>query len=259
MVRTLMEQVYFNLCRVLGRILRSGRYSTVLRICGNGGMQIQKQRFIYAPLLIQMGNLLFGVLGMSVRVLPPEEWAVREAYLYRVLYGSSIQRHGNGTLVLPYLPGETLASVLEDSSVVERVRNDAIQQAVIALAVFHRLGFTHGDATSENVLIERITGVCHWFDFETIHDVNRPMEWRCADDLRALLFSCLVRTVPEKYAETCHLILDAYANHEVIRLLAKTFTSVWHQSLMFHLAQANLSFVSFQEMTRLLKERLETL
>ena len=57
-------------------------------------------------------------------------------------------------------------------------------------------GFTHGDAMAENVMVDLEAGVAHWFDFETIHDSRRPMAWRRADDVRALLVTCLVRTVP---------------------------------------------------------------
>ena len=99
-------------------------------------------------------------------------------------------------------------------------------------------------------------GVAHWFDFETIHDPSRPMAWRRADDVRALLVTCLVRTVPEKLAETLHLILDVYPDEGVTRLLATIFASVFRRSLTFHLAQAGLSFQYFREIARLLRERL---
>ena len=133
---------------------------------------------------------------------------------------------------------------------------EAIERAVVALAEFHRLGFTHGDAMAENVLVDLEAGVAHWFDFETIHDSSRPMAWRRADDVRALLVTCLVRTVPEKRAGTLQLILDVYADEGVTRLLATSFTSVLRRPLTFHLAQAGLSFQCFREIARLLRERL---
>ena len=43
------------------------------------------------------------------------------------------------------------------------------------------------------------------------------MAWRRADDVRALLATCLLRTVPEELAETLQLILDVYADEEVTR------------------------------------------
>ena len=102
---------------------------------------------------------------------------------------------------------------------------EGIERAVVALAEFHRLGFTHGDAMAENVLVDLEAGVAHWFDFETIHDSSRPIAWRRADDVRALLVTCLVRTAPERLAETLHFILDVYADEGVTRLLAASFAS----------------------------------
>ena len=153
----------------------------------------------------------------------------------------------------------------------ESIRKRAIERAVVALAEFHRLGYTHGDAMAENVLVDLAprrssgrpehsskggAGVAHWFDFETIHDPRRPMAWRRADDVRALLVTCLVRTGPEKLAETLELILDVYGDEDVTRVLATSFTSVWRRPLAFHLAQAGLSFPRFREIARLLRERL---
>ena len=109
---------------------------------------------------------------------------------------------------------------------------------------------------AENVLIDLEAGAAHWFDFETIHDSSRPLAWRRADDVRALAVTCLVRTVPEKLAETLQLILDVYADEGVTRLLATSFTSVLRRPLTFHLAQAGLSFQCFREIARLLRERL---
>jgi tRNA A-37 threonylcarbamoyl transferase component Bud32 len=160
----------------------------------------------------------------------------------------------DGTLVLPRLAGQTLATLLEDPELEEPIRKRAMEHAAIALADFHRLGFTHGDAMAENVLVDLEAGVAHWCDFETIHEASRPLAWRRADDLRALLVTCLVRTAPEKHVETLELILDVYADEDVTRVLATSFTSVWRRSLTLHLLQARLSFQCFCELGRLLRE-----
>jgi hypothetical protein len=208
-----------------------------------------------------MSGPLVRILDTGVRILPQREWEDRERRVYRSLRGSSIRIDTDGTLVLPCLAGKTLAELLEDPELEESLRTKAIERAVIALAEFHHLGFTHGDAMAENVVVDLAPrrcspGVAQWFDFETIHDSSRPMAWRRADDVRALLVTCLVRTVPEKFAETLRLILDVYADEGVTRVLATSFTSVWRRALIFHLAQAPLSFQRFREIARLLRERI---
>ena len=249
--RELAERAYFVLCLALAWLLRSGRYSKA-RIVNEGGERlVRKHRLLYAPLLVWLGGPLVRILDTGVQVLPQREWEERERSVYRSLYGTSIRIYGR-MLVLPCLAGETLASVLEDPDLMESVRKRAIERAVVALAELHHLGFTHGDAMAENVLVDLEAGVAHWVDFETIHDSRRPPAWRRADDLRALLVTCLVPTAPEKLAETLQLILDVYSDDGVSGLLATSFTSVMRRPLTFHLAQAALSFQCFREIARLL-------
>jgi hypothetical protein len=254
-VRELAERACFFLCLSLGRLLRSARYSKAWIACQDGEIQVRKRRFFYAPLLISMGSPLVRILATGVRVLPQRAWEEQERLIWR-LRGTSIRIDAGGVLVLPCLAGKTLATLLEEPAVGESVRKTAIEHAVVALAEFHRLGFTHGDAMAENVLVDLEAGVAHWFDFETIHDTSRPLAWRRADDVRALLVTCLIRTSREQLAEVLELILDVYADEGVTGLLAASVSSVWRRPLTFHLAQAGLSFQCFREVARLLRERL---
>jgi len=253
-MRELAESVYFVLCLALGRLLRSARYSRARIVHQNGDCEVRKHRLFYAPLLVWLGVPLVRILDTGMRVLPQREWEERERSIYRSLYDASIRIDVDGTLVLPCLAGETLATLLE-GTLEEPARQRAIESATAALAEFHRLGFTHGDAMAENVIVDPDAGVARWFDFETLHDSSRSMAWRRADDVRALLVSCLVRTVPEKRSRTLALVLDVYADEDVTRVLATSFTPVWRRSLTFHLAQAGLSYQCFKEIARLLRAR----
>lgn len=254
-MRELAERACFLLCLALGRLLRSARYSKARIVNQDGELQVRKYRSFYAPLLVWMGGPLNVLLDTGVRVLPQREWEERERRIYRSLRGTSIRIDAGGMLVLPCLPGETLATLLDDPELGESVRTRAIRLAVVALAEFHHLGFTHGDAMAENVLVDLEAEAAHWFDFETIHDSSRPVAWRRADDVRALLVTCLVRTVREELAEVLDLILDVYRDEGVTRLLAPSFTAVLRRPLTFHLAQAGLTYQCFREITRLLRER----
>ncbi len=255
-MRDLAERAYFVLCLALGRALRSATYSNTQIVREQGEHQVRKRRLSYAPLLIWLSGPLVRILDTGVRVLPQRDWEERERRMYRILGATSIRIDAGGTLVLPCLAGETLATLLDDPELEEPVRKSAIERSVIALAELHHLGFTHGDAMAENVMVDLESGVARWFDFETIHESNRPMAWRRADDVRALLVTCLLRTAPGKFAETLQLILDAYADEAVTRLLAMNFTSVLRRPLTFHLAQAALSLPCFREIARLLSERV---
>src|SRR5687768_14054455 len=250
-----LERAYFHLCLVLGRLLRAGRYSTVRITDHDGTLEVRKRRSLYAPLLISSGDLLVRLLDTGMRVLPQREWQDRERLIYERLYAASIRIEADGTLVLPHLAGQTLASVLEDPALGESARKKAIELAVAALADFHAKGFTHGDAMAENVMVDLDAGVARWFDFETVHDSGRPMTWRRADDLRALIATSLLRTAAEDFGETLQLVLDVYSDERTTPLVATSFISVWQRPLAFHLGQAGLPFQRYREIGRLLRTR----
>ena len=247
------ERAYFLLCLALGRLLQGARYARVWIVFENGVAEVRKRRALHAPLLIWMGNLLVRSLGAGVRVLRQREWEERERLLYQTLYGESVRTEAGGTLVLPFLPGETLATLLEDPDLAGPARARAIALAVVGLAELHRRGFTHADAMAENVLVDLETDTAHWFDFETVHDAARSLEWRRADDLRALLVTCLDRTAPGKRMQTLALVLDAYPDAGVVRLLAPRFATAWERPLPYHLSQAAFSFRSFREIAPMLR------
>jgi hypothetical protein len=255
-VGELAERSWFFLCLALGRLLRAARYSKTPIVCDDGGLCVRKYRRFYASLLVRLAGPLVRILDTGVRVLPRRAWLDRERLIYRSLYGASVHVDGDGVLVMPCLHGQTLATILADSQLKESDRYRAIGLAVDALAKFHRAGFTHGDAMAENVMVDLEAGVAHWFDFETVHDPSRPMAWRRADDVRALLATCLLRTECDDIPGTLGLTLDAYADEEVTRLLAGSFASVWRRPLPFHLGQAGMSFEYCREIARLLRERL---
>jgi serine/threonine protein kinase len=256
-MRELAERAYFLLCRAAGRLLRGGRYSTTRLVVDHDDvLVVRKSRRVYAPLLVSLGGPLVRILDTGVMVLPQRNWEERERLLHGKLRGSPVRTDADGTLVLPHLPGETLATLLEDPALDESARTRAIELAVIALAELHSLGFTHGDAMAENVMVDLEAGAAHWFDFETMHDPSRPFAWRRADDVRALLATSLLRTIPEEVAETLDRILDAYGDEAATPLLAASFTSVLRRPLTFHLGQAPLSFRCFGDVARLLRERV---
>jgi len=236
-------------------MLRAGRYSRTRVIRRDGELEVRKRRAVYAPVLVSLGGPLVRILDTGVRVLDQRDWEERERLVYSRLRGASVRIDADGTLVLPYLAGETLATLLEDRELEESVRKKAIELAVVALADLHAQGFTHGDAMAENVMVDLEGGIAQWFDFETVHDSSRSMAWRRADDVRALLATCLLRTGPEELAETLGRIVDVYADERVTALLASSFTSVLRRPLTFHLGQAGLSFRNYREIARLLSER----
>ena len=253
--RDLLERAWFRACLTLGGALRAATYSTTHVVHQGGGLEVRKRRRPYAPLLVAMSQPLVRLMDTGVRVLPQKEWEERECRIYRTLHDASVEIDGAGVLVLPYLTGRPLAALLEDPALDAETRKRAVTLAVTALADFHGKGFTHGDAMADNVMVDPEAGVAQWFDFETVHDARRPMMWRRADDVRALLATCIVRTAPADVPDTLRFILDAYRDESVTPLVAAMFASAWQRPLIFHLGQAWLPFTTYREISRLLAVR----
>ena len=254
-MRELAERASHALCLALGRLLRAARYSRTRIVVADGECHVRKERLFYAAPLIQLSGPLVDLLDTGVRVLRRRDWQDRELRVYQSLYGLTARADPDGTLILPCLPGETLAALLERAELDELLRRKAVELAAVALAELHRNGLTHGDAMADNVLVDLDAGVARWFDFETAHDARRSMQWRRADDVRALLATCLLRTTPERFAETIDCVLVAYRENDISDLVASSVSTSLRRPLVFHLGQAPLSFRRFRDMHRLLLER----
>ena len=246
---------WFGVALLLGRLLRSARYASTRVVRHDGQPRVRKRRAPFAPMLVRTGGWLFRILDTGVRVLPQREWEERERLLHRALRGTSIEVEPDGTLVLPCLAGATLAAALEDPRLDAPARRRAIVLATRALAALHARGFTHGDAMAENVMVDLAAGSAEWFDFETVHDPGRPLGWRRADDVRALLATTVLRVGPGELAATVELLLDAYADDAVAGALAGHFTPAFRRPLTFHLGQAGLTFRQHDAIARALRER----
>jgi hypothetical protein len=254
-MRELVERAYFAVCLTLGRLLRASRYSKTSIVRNDGELEVHKQRRVYAPLLIWMGGLLTTILDTGVKVFPQRAWQERERELYLALYDTSITIDAGGTLFLPCFPGVTLAELLGNTELEASARIKAVESSVVALARLHERGLTHADAMAENVMVDLGSELARWFDFETVHDPTRSSAWCRADDLRALLATCMLRTRRDQIATTLGRIMDTYADKEVTALLVTSFASPWRRPLSFHLGQAPTSFELFREIHRLLAQK----
>ena len=244
---------WFALCSLVGWMLRGSRYSSARIVDGVSGRVVHKRRSFYAPILVWLSGPLVKALDARVRVLPQREWAAREREMYERLYGAPVGVRGDGTLELSYLRGRTLAAVLEDRSVSDATRLRGVELAAAALKGLHAKGSTHADAMADNVLVDLDAGVARWFDFETVHDSEQPLAWRCADDLRALLATCFYRVAAAQQPTLVHRIAEAYGNAKVTTLMTSFFRSPLQRPLAFHLGQARLSFAEWRELGRLLR------
>jgi hypothetical protein len=246
--------VWFVICLLAGRLLRGARYAHTEVCSCDGRWAVHKRRRFYAPVLIGLGNPLGRLLGTGVRVLHQRQWAERERGLMAALYEAPVEWENNRSIILPFLPGVTLAALLEDADISATERRRAIVMATIALARLHDSGYTHADAMAENVMVDLHAGAARWFDFETVHDAARPADWCRGDDLRALIATCLLRTNASDRAPVLRDILNTYPCRGPVEYVRAAFATAWQRSLPLHLGQAPLSFHIFRHIGSLLRD-----
>lgn len=236
----------YLLARLIGQLVVALPLNRVARVERDGRAFYRKRRRWYAPLLIAASAC--GTSPPRFMVLRADEWRAQEAALHRLLYGALVRFCPTGELELPACPGVTLAALLASARHTRGERRRALAAAIAALHSLHRLHvggrpFSHGDATVENVTYDPATGRAHWFDFETAHDPRRPHAWRCADDLRALLFSAAAHLDATTLAET---LAAHYPDGPALAELRGLASHLAHWPDPLHLAQARIGYAAHQ-------------
>ena len=177
-----------------------------------GRVMFAKRNLLGAGLMRLGGNLLQRIEGTGAEFLDDPAWFAREAELARALHREPTAVGSDDTLLAPRLPGVDLATILREAHRPLEVRLRAIEQSARALLTLHNAGFSHADATAENVLIDG--DLAHWIDFETQHRAGVGLQLARADDLRTLLFSSV--WAADGLARECALrAFTAYPDREV--------------------------------------------
>ncbi len=244
--------------RALGLLMRHVKTCHACRQADAG--QFIRARTWYAAWLIPPGNWYLSWLSTGVSMLPTSLWLDWECRMYAELSPLLAQRAGRRQLLLPRIPGETLAAILSAPTQELSRKIQAVRLAAAALIETHRHNvpwpdgisrpFSHGDATARNVLCDVTGGRATWIDFETLHDPCRTVAWRQADDLRALVWSAAESIGSDAFEALCAAILDVVSDTAVLRELAHVAAS--GRPNVYHLAQGTLSLSQHRRLCSIL-------
>lgn len=225
-----------------------------------------KRRRWYADALIRAAAWL---PGSTFTVLPRRQWPLWEPYMYDLAYGGQVSPQAPGQLRLPEIPGTILTTLLCSALLDVQTKMDTLSAAVEALEQLHSLWvhfpdgseghFSHGDATTDNVIYDPASDRARWFDFETIHDSRRPREWRQADDLRAFAYSAAASLPEETFSSLARSILTRYTDRAVLYVLNQIVECVRRRPGMFHFAQTGIGCRKNGVWSEALKARLAAL
>jgi hypothetical protein len=183
-------------------------------------------------MLVLMANSYAKATHLPMRMLSEQHWLVYEKRAYEELLDWGRPFHEGKRLFLPEAQGELLSNVLAGSALGEK--QAALELATRELARLHHCQiqhpfegsfepFSHADATCDNVLVDLESGRATWLDFETIHPVGIPGQFRQADDLRILLCGLAAILPAKELPGMVHAALAVYNDESVLAALKETF------------------------------------
>ena len=184
-----------------------------------------KRRTAAGAKLARSANFYFQLAGIPIRYCSEvRNWQRWEVDCFNSLNGPAFSavHVGRDTVSADRIPGRSLWEYMSDSALTPQM----LEAAAHALRRAHEFWsdefddwWSHGDATTTNIIYNAETGRAHLIDFEMIHEKSLPPEARHADDLLVLLLDT-VRLVPERQWLGFALhFLQAYGKPEVLAQL----------------------------------------
>lgn len=256
-MRLPITSLRYTIAALAGMLIAGPRLNTITRSVQAGKTVYIKRRRWYAATLIAAATHSRA----RFRTLPVHEWHVWEPGVYRQYYGEAVAIIADGALVVPARPGRTLAEIIAGGSGTP-LALAGVAAALHALAALHHQTitlpdgqarpFSHGDATVNNVTYEPASNAAFWFDFETAHDQHCPHAWRCADDLRAALFSATAVLGSSQIDALASIVQIAYPEPCVLAQLRTIISQLIAHPDPWHLAQAPLSYEHHQALSNAL-------
>jgi hypothetical protein len=248
---------------LLGKALAGARLCRVTKTTCDGATFFHKKRHPYAAILIWVAE---AFLQPPFHVLPERDWLEWEPRLYRQFYGLRVEAGSAGQLILPALPGLVLADYLRLTGDAE-LKMQAFEAALLALRQLHQsrvcfpggieASFSHGDATARNVIYDPLKRRARWFDFETMHNLNRSPAWRQADDLRAFTYSAVAHLPESSLGQAARCVVTMYSDPAVFWALDFIVERVRYEPDPFYLAQADIGEQQSLQWADVLQDELQ--
>ena len=187
-----------------------------------GRRVVIKRRNIHSEQLADLANLYFRMSGIPIRFWSKvEDWRRWEIGCFQMLNGDRYRAFASGTntVCADKLSGESIWEHMNRATLTGRMLEAAAHEFRRAHQFWSdEFGgpWSHGDATTTNVIYNQRTGRARLIDFEIIHDKSLPATARHADDLLVFLLD-IVGIVPDQQWLPFGLrFLDAYGNLDVI-------------------------------------------
>jgi hypothetical protein len=256
MYRNRFVQIRHEGRRLLGMMLSMIRLHRIVFVSIDGVAVVRKRRRLFANLIISPGNLFLKMTGSPMIVLPQTRWfdwerAIEASTRRNLVLDASPVPTGKGKdLLCRSVPGISLRQVLADSSSSPEQKFNAIRWSLISLRLLHQnvadwghgmhQSISHGDATTNNVIVDINNRSACWIDFDTRHQPRVSEADRRTDDLRSLIYSAAVDLPASSFPDLADILLAAQFDDGVIQHFRRRLTNEWSHLTTAQLAQAPL-------------------
>ena len=184
-----------------------------------------KRRTAAGAKLSRWANFYFRLARIPVRYCSdPRKWQRWEVDCFNSLNGPAFSAVsvGRDMVCADRVPGRSLWEYMTEGAMTPQM----LEAAAHALRRAHEFWsdeyddwWSHGDATTTNVIYDASSGRARLIDFEILHEKSLPAEARHADDLLVLLLDT-TRLVPEReWLGFALQFLTAYGKADVIARL----------------------------------------
>src|SRR5882724_5653518 len=202
--------------------VNSLKLSSVSEEIRRGRQVVFKRRQIYGDQLADLANLYFRMSNIPIRFWSKaEDWKRWETECFQMLNGDRFRVYASGakTVCVDKLPGESLWEHLNRGTLTRQMLEAAAHEFRRAHQFWSDEfdgAWSHGDATTTNVIYNQRTGRARLIDFEIIHQKSLPANSRHADDLLVFLLDLVGIIASQQWLPFALGFLDAYENLDVI-------------------------------------------
>jgi hypothetical protein len=204
------------------RLVDSLKVNSVSEQVRRGRRLMNKRRTVYSEPLAELANVYFRMARIPIRFwAKTEEWRRWEVKSFNLLNGDRFHARASGpnAICADKLPGRSLLDHLKDGTLTREMMEAAGHELRRAHQIWSdefRGPWSHGDASTDNVLYEESTGRARLIDFEIVHQKLLPAKSRHADDLLVFLLDLLALAPNRQWLTLVLAFLNAYDNAPVI-------------------------------------------
>ncbi len=216
-----------GLASVATRLVEALAINSVAEKKRRGRRVVIKRRNIHSQQLADLTNLYFRMAGIPIRFWSKvKDWQRWEVECFEMLNGDRFSAYASGArcVVAEKLPGESLWDHMNRGTLTKRM----LQSGAAEFRRAHQFPsdefgdrWSHGDATTQNVLYDAGTNRSRLIDFEIVHEKSISRVARQADDLLVFLLD-MVGIVPSRqWIPFALAFLEGYGGADVIVELRK--------------------------------------